>query len=673
MMRARFGVAWVFWIAMGWASQGLAQSDRWTSFGPGRISLGLIDSSSSGVLYATSVQFRRELWRLRPGRSSWEWLGNGLRGGLVYALGVHPKRPAQLWVASSEFVGSPLSISRSTDGGATFARISPLGLPFFASDLAVVPLTQGVALLGVNDVAGPSAPVFRSTDQGASWKPIAGIAHPVASSPDDPGVVYARRADSEDVVRSTDGGATFSATQDLPIEPSDEMLDLHVTYGRSPTIFVTFRTGGLFRSDNRGATWRRVGFARFSSRVTSEPNDPQKVYVAHELGLFESAAGGRAGSFRQIASAGVVGFFPPPTAVVAAAGGPYVAAEATLLEPGERSSYALTPLRGIQSYGVQSLSVHPLDPSRIAVLNYLGCIEAFCDTQTHLSTDGGITFERRGDQVQARRFVDVYSFAFDFESRERWIEALGGLAGLHEDDASPKKSLTGPFGVSAVAIANGGALIVGDHTGIERSTDSGQTWQVTLPRVIVPSLTHPFGGTLSVSHFEVARDAPRRLAAYAYEKRAGQPRDPGSPVTYLSSDGGATWIRRFDRWPALEFVPGSSSGLLFLAQTASGVELRVSEDDGASSAIRQTFSLADAVRDLAIDPNDPLVMYAATRQGATMSRDGGLIWTPVAGGFRPWGQFREALRSITTHPSESGRIFASPIEGGLFQNRVSGF
>jgi hypothetical protein len=72
---------------------------------------------------------------------------------------------------------------------------------------------------------------------------------------------------------------------------------------------------------------------------------------------------------------------------------------------------------------------------------------------------------------------------------------------------------------------------------------------------------------------------------------------------------------------------------------------------------------------VATDPSGSGDLFIATRQGVRESRDGGVTWEATAGGFTPFGPYRRWILQVQVAPD--GRLIANPIDGGLFENRLS--
>ena len=136
-------------------------------------------------------------------------------------------------------------------------------------------------------------------------------------SPGTPDVVYAGgdvQGGSCNVVRSTDGGATWSCMSALA---SGDLTDLAID-PRRPRILYALSGGSLYRSETRGASWVRVSSDTAGlARIEVDPFRPERLYALSGSEVLRSDNGGR--SWRHVLSGG-------PTAVM----------RDLLLDPGRR-------------------------------------------------------------------------------------------------------------------------------------------------------------------------------------------------------------------------------------------------------------------------------------------------------------------------------------------------
>jgi photosystem II stability/assembly factor-like uncharacterized protein len=220
------------------------------------------------------------VYRSTDGGETWRHLG--LRETQqVGAIRVHPTNPDIAWVAAMGHAFGPnpeRGVYKTTDGGATWKRTLFVDDSTGAIDLSVDPTNPRVLFAamwkfqrfpwGMNSGGGKSG-LWKSTDGGETWTDIS--ANPglpttalgrigVSISPANPRRVYA-------VVEAPDSAGTIR--------------------------------GGIFRSDDAGATWTRVNNdqkwqvrAWYYSAITADPQDPNTVYTMN-LSTWRSVDGGR--------------------------------------------------------------------------------------------------------------------------------------------------------------------------------------------------------------------------------------------------------------------------------------------------------------------------------------------------------------------------------------------
>ena len=149
----------------------------------------------------------------------------------------------------------------STDGGAAWTAMTlPPGSSAGAGVAAVA--ADGSTVLWAPVDAAPAY----STNGGTTWTASAGLAKglmPVAD-PVTPGVFYAFDPSAGTVLKSTDGGASFSAAATgLPTgvgaEESGSAPQLHATGGRAGDLWLTAGNGALYHSTDGGVSFSPVG------------------------------------------------------------------------------------------------------------------------------------------------------------------------------------------------------------------------------------------------------------------------------------------------------------------------------------------------------------------------------------------------------------------------------
>jgi len=211
------------------------------------------------------------------GDGAWEVDGPHFPGEEVYAMALDGRSGApMLWAApGSAFFGTTLR--RSDDLGATWSGKDehPVKFPE-ESELALKRIWQirpgrddepERMFLGVE----PSC-LFESTDGGASWAPVPGFMNHEHRQYWQPGA----------------GGLCMHTILPDP--------------GNRDRVLVAFSTGGVYRSDDGGATWRprNVGvraeflpdkhpeFGQCVHKVVHHPSRPERLFLQNHWGLYRS-------------------------------------------------------------------------------------------------------------------------------------------------------------------------------------------------------------------------------------------------------------------------------------------------------------------------------------------------------------------------------------------------
>ncbi|MFN2315877.1 MAG: WD40/YVTN/BNR-like repeat-containing protein, partial [Gemmatimonadales bacterium] len=276
------------------------------------------------------------VFRTDDAGASWRNLTDGqIPVGSIGAVKVAPSDPNVLWVGTgSAAIRSNVSIGkgvyRSLDGGRTwsFAGLPRAGV---IADLAVHPANPEIAYVAA--VGNPFAPnpergIFRTRDGGRSWVRVLYVsdstgASDIAMNPANPSELYAGmwRAERKPwtiisgareggVYKSTDGGESWrKLTNGLPSGYTGK-ISVSVSPANPRRVYALMEAGdgtlgpaggvdgGLYRSDDAGASWARVSADRnlinrpfYYTYVDADPKDADVVYV-NNLSFFRSRDGG---------------------------------------------------------------------------------------------------------------------------------------------------------------------------------------------------------------------------------------------------------------------------------------------------------------------------------------------------------------------------------------------
>src|ERR1044072_6797890 len=260
---------------------------------------------------------------------TWKQIFDDQPTGSIGALAVAPSQPETIYVGSGEGLQRPdLStgdgIYKSTDGGKTWRH---LGLRNAQQIGAILvdprdPNLVYVAALGHPYGTNEERGIFRSPDGGETWQKIlykdentGAIA--LAFDPKNSKVIYgvlwsARQGPWENgawqgpgsgLFKTTDGGNTWrQLTKGLPtFEQGLGRIGIAVAPSDSNTVYATVdspQLGGIYRSDDAGESWQRVGTDRRAwsrgsdfAEIDVDPRNKEIVY-ATAIAAYKSTDGG---------------------------------------------------------------------------------------------------------------------------------------------------------------------------------------------------------------------------------------------------------------------------------------------------------------------------------------------------------------------------------------------
>ncbi len=270
------------------------------------------------------------VWRTNDAGRTWQPVFDAMSVASIGALGVAPSAPATLYVGTGEAdmrsdIAQGTGLYRSDDSGDHWR---PLGLADTQQIARILidpnnPNVVLVAALGHPYGPNPARGVFRTEDGGAHWtrtlfRDADTGAIDLAAAPDDPSTVYAalwqtRRppwsvyppssGPGSGLYKSTDGGRTWKQLTGNGLPPNPGRIGLATSAARPNRVYalISVRDGngaGLYRSEDRGATWTRVSADKritergwYFSGITADPADADQVFVCDTILLHSQDAG----------------------------------------------------------------------------------------------------------------------------------------------------------------------------------------------------------------------------------------------------------------------------------------------------------------------------------------------------------------------------------------------
>ena len=269
------------------------------------------------------------VWKTTNAGSTWTPIFDAEPVASIGAIAVAPSDPNVIYVGSGEAdMRSDISygngVYKSTDAGQTWTHIG-LEDSRQIGRILVDPRDPGVVYVAaLGHAYGPNAErgVFRSTDGGKSWQKVLFKdentgAIDLAFDPRDSHAIYAalwrtRRppwnvyppsnGSGSGLYKSTDGGDTWQQITGHGL-PSDGLGRIGIAV--APTapdrvyLIVDAKEGGVYRSDDAGANWRRTDsepriWVRgwYFGGITVDPRNPDVVYVCNTA-AYRSTDGGK--------------------------------------------------------------------------------------------------------------------------------------------------------------------------------------------------------------------------------------------------------------------------------------------------------------------------------------------------------------------------------------------
>jgi photosystem II stability/assembly factor-like uncharacterized protein len=312
--------------------QKLYQNIRWRCIGPFRAgrTVGATGVPGQPNLFYIGVN-NGGVWKTNDAGRTWKPIFDDQPTGSVGDLAVAPSNPNIIYVSSGEGLQRPdLStgdgLYKSTDGGKTWRN---MGLRDGQQMGSVIVDPQDPNRLFVAVLGHPYGPnqergVYRSTNGGESWQQVLYKdentgAIQVEFDPTNAQILYAdlwagRQGPWENgawqgpesgLFKSTDGGNTWrKLTTGLPTFAQGlGRIGFGICRSNPKILYATVdanaQTGGVYRSDDAGESWRKLnndqrlwGRGSDFAEIRPDPKNPETVYVANTAS-YKSTDGGK--------------------------------------------------------------------------------------------------------------------------------------------------------------------------------------------------------------------------------------------------------------------------------------------------------------------------------------------------------------------------------------------
>lgn len=511
-----------------------------------------IDPSNSNIIFAT-------LWESREG--PWE---------------------------NSEWAGTNGGIYKSTDGGATWKKLSN-GLPgnMVQAHIAIAPSSSNIMYVAIGTTepneygTGKGMGIYRSDDGGENWKKISQDGRPearigggdvpvLAVDPKNPEIVYST---SIVVWRSVDGGKTWTGIRGAP--GGDDYQNIWIN-PLHPEIFLVTGDQGAIVTVNGGQTfssWYNQPTAQLY-HVSADNAFPYNVYSGQqESGSVGIASRGNDGeiTFREWHPVGAeeYGYVAPDPL------------NSNIIYGGKISKYDK------RTGQVQNISPEVIRSGKYHFVRTAPIVFSPVDQKT-LFFAGNVLFKTNdgGNNWQV--------ISPDL-SRQTWdVPASVGVYTTEKMKTMPRR---GVIYTVAPSYKNASTIWCGTDDGLIHITnDGGKTWKNVTPSSIT---SWNKISIIDAGHFDVN-------TAYAAVNKIRL--DDLHPYIYKTHDGGRTWKEIVNGLPndPINVVREDPvrKGLLFAGSERA---VYVSFDDGEHWESLRLNMPASSIRDLIIKDNDIVV------------------------------------------------------------------
>ncbi|MEJ2162278.1 MAG: sialidase family protein, partial [Robiginitalea sp.] len=227
------------------------------------------------------------VWKTENAGTTWTPLFDQQNSYSTGCVTIDPRNPSTIWVGSGEDVGGRHvaygdGIYRSRDGGNTWENLGLKNTQHIAR-IIVHPDNSDVVWVAAQGPLwnkGGERGVYKTTDGGTTWNRVLGNdqwtgATDLIIDPRNPQVLYAATWDRHRTVaalmgggpgtgihRSTDGGETWmELTNGLPTSNMGK-IGLAISPQQPDVLYAAIEldrtTGGVFRSADRGASWKKM-------------------------------------------------------------------------------------------------------------------------------------------------------------------------------------------------------------------------------------------------------------------------------------------------------------------------------------------------------------------------------------------------------------------------------
>ena len=255
------------------------------------------------------------VWKTRNSGTTWTAIFDDQKSYSIGCVALDPSNPEIVWVGTGENVGGRHvgfgdGVYRSIDGGESWEHLG-LEDSQHISEIIVDPTdsnTVFVASQGPLWSPGGQRGLFKTSDGGATWSNVLSAGEwtgvtDVVMDPRDPAVLYAATWQHHRTVaavidggpesgihKTSDGGATWTRLESGLPEGNMGKIGLAISPQNPDVVYAVIeldnRTGGTWRSSNRGASWEKRSDAvsggtgpHYYQELAASPHAFDRIYI----------------------------------------------------------------------------------------------------------------------------------------------------------------------------------------------------------------------------------------------------------------------------------------------------------------------------------------------------------------------------------------------------------
>jgi photosystem II stability/assembly factor-like uncharacterized protein len=667
------------------------------------------------------------VWKTTDGGKSTLPVTDKYFGGTIGAIAVDAKNPDDVWVGGGEYairgnVSYGDGVWKTTDGAKTWQyvglketqQIARIVLDPRNSDVAYV------AALGHVWAPNPERGVYKTTDGGKTWKKIlfrndSTGAIELVMDPSNPDVLYAALWQTGrkpwllvsggaggGIFKTTDGGEHWTEITHNPGLPTGIIgnIGMAISPAKPDRVWALIENepnGGVYRSDDAGATWTLLNQDRdlrqrawYFSRLFADPKDTNVVYAPNVTPLwskdggktFTRAFGGGDNHVMWIASN------DPKRIVVGHDNG------AIITTDGGTTSTRLEIPTG-QFYHVHLTNKVPYDIC--GAKQDAGSVCGPVREVASFGRGGGGGGGRGGPPAARSPYSEFYGAAggesgyMASDPTDPNVTYGGNYSGVldMQDRATGQRARLDPWPLNPMGhdakdsryrfqwtypIMNSphdpNVLYVGSNV-VFKSSDKGKSWTI-----ISPDLTRHDPRTLGASGGPITKDQTSIEYYGTVFALQESPITPGliwagsdDGLIHVTRDGGKTWKnvtpKGLPEWTRISIIDPSPhhAGTAYVAANRYQLDdyapyLYKTTDYGTTwTRINDGIPVGEYTRSIREDLVQPGLLYAATERSMWVSRDDGAHWESLKKNLPPVPVHDIALRDDDMAIATHGRAF----------------